>query len=224
VTRRFTSAILASSLVLAEIVAVACSPERAEHAPSMLHAKGESVRVQLLDVASGRPIANAEVEVSSDNGVRCVQPPCPTNSQQWTGRSDASGQVVIPKTALQAVTTVKTPGHDGDLIEDSEPAGDGGWAAELFPRDTSDTAPRPIKLIDARNGKAIAKAPVRMEFRATDGRWDSVTTTSNELGYVFVPFRVVMTAAEQSWVVVPGYRRTQVDFAWARRRTTLQRL
>jgi hypothetical protein len=223
VTRLLHSAVLATSLVLVSMVPVACSQDPGDGSPSILHAKGDSVRVGLLDAVSGRPIANTDVELWSDNGVRCVQAPCPTNGQGWAGRSDASGQVVVPTSAVQAVTAVKTPGHEGDLIGDSEPADGGGWTVELFPQDSSGTAPRPIKLI-ARNGRPIVNAPVRVEFQTDAGKWDSVKTATNGLGYIFVPFNVVVVAAEHTWVVVPGYGRTQLDFAWARRRTKLNRL
>jgi hypothetical protein len=216
--------VLTTSLVLASMVPVGCSPAQGDRAPTILQAKGDSVRVRLLDAVSSGPIANAAVELWSDNSVRCVQAPCPTNGQEWAGRSNAAGQVVVPTSAVQAVTSVRTPGHEGDLIGDSEPADGGGWTVELFPRDSSESAPHPIKMIDGPSGRAIANAPVRIEFRTDAGRWDSVKTTTNALGYVFVPFRVVVAAAEQTWVVVPGYQRAQLDFAWARRKTKLDRL
>jgi len=217
------ASILAISLALLSIVPLACSPKREGGAPSILHVAAETARVRLLDAASGRPVANADVEVWSDNGIRCVQAPCPTTGRRWTGRTDAIGQVDLPTSALQAVTVVKTPGYEGDLIGESEPAEGEGWNAELFPRDSSDSAPRPIKLIDGRSGRPIADVPVRVEFSTKEGSPDSVSTTSNGLGYVFVPFRVVLAAPEQTWVVVPGYRRTRLDFAWAWHKTKLDR-
>jgi hypothetical protein len=116
-----------------------------------------------------------------------------------------------------------TPSYEGDLIGDSAPAEGGEWTAELFPRDPGDSPPRPIKLIDGGSGRAIADLPVRLEFNTKEGSPDSVTTTTNALGYVLVPFRVVLTAPEQTWVMVPGYRKTRLDFAWARRKTKLDR-
>jgi hypothetical protein len=224
VTRFLSSVVVGTSLVLVSMVTVACSRDPADGAASILHAKGDSVRIRLLDAVSGRPVANVDVELWSDNGIRCVQAPCPTNGQAWTGRSDAAGQVVVPTSAVQAVTSVRTPGREGDLIGDSESAGRGGWIAELFPRDSGESAPHPIKLIDGRSGRPIVNAPVRVEFQTDAGTWDSVKTATNALGYIFVPFNVVVAAAEHTWVVVPGYGRTHLDFAWARRRTKLDRL
>jgi hypothetical protein len=224
VTRFLHTAVLATSLVLVSIAPVACSRDSGDGPPSILQAKGDSVHVRLLDAVSGRRIANADVELGSDKGIRCVQAPCPTNGQEWAGRSDAAAQVVVPTSAVQAVTAIKTAGYVGDLIGDSEPAGDGGWIVELLPQDSSESAPRPIKLIDRGSGRAIANTPVRVEFQTDAGKWDSVKTATNALGYIFVPFNVVVAAAEHTWVVVPGYGRTHLDFAWARRRTKLDRL
>jgi hypothetical protein len=222
--RVFTPATLAILLVPISTAPVACARQPDDGTPSILHAKGETVRVRLLDASSGRPIANADVELSSDNGIRCVQAPCPTNGKEWRGRSDAAGQVMIPTSTLQAVTSITTPGHHGDLIEDSEPADSGGWVAELFPRDYAESDTHPVKLIDSRSNKAIVDAPVLVEFRTNAGKLDSLRTATNALGYIFVPFRVVALAAEHTWVVVPGYRRAGLDFAWARRKTKLERL
>ena len=41
-----------------------------------------------------------------------------------------------------------------------------------------------------------------------------------QLGYIFIPFEV---PAENTWVVVPGYRRARLDFAYTRRKTKLER-
>jgi len=218
------TALVTSLALMGASAPTACGESSGEGAPSILGVKADAVRVRLLDAFSGHAIANADVELWSDNGVRCIQAPCPTNMRQWTGRTDAAGDVVFPTRILQPVTTIKAPSSEGDLIGDSEPGDSGRWVAELFARDTTGSPARPIKLIDSRSHKAISNLPVRLEYRTDGGRWDSFRTMTNPLGYVFVPFEVVARAAEQTWVVVPGYRRTHLDFTWARHRTMLQRL
>jgi hypothetical protein len=47
----------------------------------ILEVKGETVRVRLLDAFSGESISDSDVEVHSDNGVRCIQAPCPTDAK-----------------------------------------------------------------------------------------------------------------------------------------------
>jgi hypothetical protein len=128
---------------------------------------------------------------------------------------------VIPRRALQSQTRIETAGHSADLIADCQPDSAGGWVVELIPEDTSEFGSRAIKLIDARTNLAIGNAPVRLDFHQLDGMRDSRTMRTSALGYVFVPFGIVAGAAEDMWVVVPGYRRTRLDFAWQRRKTRL---
>jgi hypothetical protein len=191
-------------------------------APPILQVQPGTLRVELVDVVSATAIPDVPVEVFSDNGIRCMRAPCPTNGRTWRGRADSAGRVRIPTTVLQATVSLRTPGHFGDLVADSEPDGAGGWIAELFPDDSASTAPHAIKLIDARSGRAIANARVRLDFRARAGGRESRQAVSNSLGYIVVPLEVVARSAEDTWVTVPGYRRTRLDFAWARHRTRLR--
>src|ERR1700757_2573548 len=69
------------------------------------------VRVKLFDVYSGLALLNAAVEVLSDNGIACSVPPCPTGSRTWSGQTDSSGVLVIPPSAIQFDTYVKTKDH-----------------------------------------------------------------------------------------------------------------
>jgi hypothetical protein len=125
-----------SLIFIVGTMTAACERNPGGGTPSLLNVIGETVRVRLLDASSDRPLSNADVELWSDNGVRCIKAPCPTNGTQWTGRSDAAGDVVIPTSVLQPVTTIRTPTHEGDLIRDSEPADSGRWVAELSARDS----------------------------------------------------------------------------------------
>ena len=187
---------------------------------SILDAKGPQVRVRLLDAASGRPVTSTAVRLYSDNGIRCVTRPCPTNGMEWRGASDGDGYVVIPTRVLQFETSVGTKRHFGDLVEDSAPDGNGGWVVELTPQPADkEYYQREFKLIDARTNRAIANTPARVEFQESDtsGIW---STTTSPLGYIFVPFEMPV---ENTWIVLPGYRRTQLRFAYAERKTKVER-
>jgi hypothetical protein len=209
-------------LCVAPLVAVtACAQRSTDAQPSILQAKGDSVRVQFLDATSAQPIADTEIELWSDNGIRCVQAPCPTNGKQWKGKSDAYGRVVIPKSALNTSTTLKSDSYHGDLIQDASPGAAGSWTIELFAEKAGDPGPHPLKLIDARTHKAIANTPVRIETRNAHGPSSAESVSSNALGYILVPFQIVVKGAENSWVVAPGYRDAHIDFAWTRRRMSL---
>ncbi len=107
---------------------LAATPLAAQRpAPPILRARGETVRVRLLDGSSARPLANVPVEIWSDNGIRCFRAPCPTNGTRWQGHADAAGVVVIPRAVLQATTSITTPGYDGDLVQGARQGRDGTW-------------------------------------------------------------------------------------------------
>jgi hypothetical protein len=113
--------------------------------PAILRARGDSLRVQLVDAATSRRVANADVEVFSDNGIRCATAPCPTDGRTWRGRTDARGRVVLPRHALNVTASIGTPSHDGDLIADSAPDGRGGWVVRMTAKD--DTAGMPERAV-----------------------------------------------------------------------------
>ena len=149
--------------------------------------KGATVKVQLLDAFCGQVMANSAVEVSSDNGIRCAIPPCPTDDKQWQGKSDAAGVTLIPTSVLQFETTITTPAHHGNLVEDSEKAAGDFWLAERLPArldGVSELGLRPIKLIDARSSRPLANLPVLIGF----GKTSNFKTPTNALGTLFSPF------------------------------------
>jgi hypothetical protein len=189
--------------------------------PSIRHAPGDTVRVQLIDAATARPIAGATIEVTSSNGITCVKAPCPTDTKVWTGMTDASARVAIPKSAMNTATTVKSGAYFGDLVVDAIRGEKGEWTLELFANGEEDNPPHPLKLIDAHTRKAIANTAVRIESRGGKGK--PVRARSNALGYVLVPFDVVAQDEEDSWLVVPGYRDAHIDFGWVNRKMLLKR-
>lgn len=190
-------------------------------------ALGPMVTIQLVDASTGQPARNAAVRLTSDNGIRCMRAPCPTNTKSWKGASDPQGFLTIPTRYLQIATQIETESLSGDLIEDSEAANDAVWVAELLPRKSAyenpPGPPRPLKLIDATTGKAIADVPATFELRRAGETRPVFDTRTNALGYVFLPDDLPAEALQNTWVVVAGYRTTHVDFAWARHRMPLAR-
>ncbi len=118
-------------LPLALVLALAPACAHAQR-PSILQVPDSAVRVRLAS-PRGRPVADAPVEIYSDNGIRCIRAPCPTNGTEWRGRSDAVGIVVIPTRVLQASTTITTPGYQGDLVQGARHQRDGTWRMKLSP-------------------------------------------------------------------------------------------
>jgi hypothetical protein len=209
--------------VLCTLSFAACAraQEPADTPPTILAAKGDSVHVKLFDAATARPIASTEMELYSDNGIRCIKAPCPTDGKSWKGKTDANGRLTIPKSALNATANLKSATYSGDLVTDATPDASGDWTVELFPEEQGDPGPHPLKLIDARTHRVVANAAVRIETRGTSGQRDTVSARSNALGYVLVPFIVVAKGADNSWLVAPGYKDAHIDFAWTRRKMYL---
>lgn len=190
-------------------------------------APGPEATVQLVDVSSGEPARNASVRLISDNGIRCMRAPCPTNTKIWKGNSDPQGFVRIPTSNLQSATQIETESLSGDLIGDSDPAGDAVWIAELLPLESTymdpPGPPRPLKLIDATTGKAVAEAAASFELRRAGESQAVFKGRTNAFGYVFLPNDLPDGALQNTWVLVAGYRPTHVEFAWAAHRIRLAR-
>ena len=222
-------------LLLCAVVALAgCSSSSS--AQTERSAQETSVRVQLFDVYSGLALTNAAAEVTSDNGIQCKQAPCPTNGATWSDRSDGSGMLMIPRSAIQVDTYVKTTDHRSvKLAEDATKDPSHIHQIELYPEwlysEQYDWT-RGYKLVDARTGKVLANTPVRIEFPANDwpaqhGGISSRKVKTNPLGYVFFSFlrkpepkqgQTLPSApladwmTPVAWVSISGYRKARLDF------------
>jgi hypothetical protein len=214
-----TIALILAAAGSAAPLQIAPPPDRS--LPPILRTKGDTVRVQLFDARSGVPIANTGVVVSSDNGIRCVRAPCPTNAQSWTGKSDAKGIVAVPTNAFQAVTSIATTTYaSASLIDDAEQQ-NGLWVVDLIPKsvlNSSDRLVHRFKLIDASTNKAI----VSSELRVSAGARGAFDASTSPRGYLFIPDERVASDLDRVWVVVPGYERTRLDFGAVRYRTRLK--
>ena len=194
------------------------------------------IRVQLFDVYSGLVIANAAVEVTSDNGIQCEQAPCPSNGQTWSGRSDDAGVITIPRSAIQFDTYVRTNDHRSVKLPDDATNGSSDTRQiELYPEwlysEQYDWT-RGYKLVDARSGKVLANTPVRIVFPANDwpaqhGGINSLDVKTNPLGYVFFSFlrkpepkygQTLLPAPLADWVTpevwaaVSGYQKAKLNY------------
>jgi hypothetical protein len=233
--RHEATAVVVGLVILASASQGGCTqglPARSQ-AP-ILEMAGDTVRLRLLDAVTARAIADTEVEISSDSGIRCIRAPCPTNAKRWNGRTDAEGSVRVPTDALQVVTNISTPAHYADLISDSYEAADGAWGVEMFPRNAPpelEFHPLDLKLIDARSLQPIADTPVRIAF----GRTGAFEGTTNSLGYIFVPVEALLADTadsrplprdaepEYARVIVAGFHTAQTDFSRANRKLLMRR-
>jgi hypothetical protein len=192
--------------------------------------------VQLFDVYSGLALANADAEVTSDNGIQCELPPCPTNGQTWSGRSDDSGVLTIPRSAIQFDTYVKAIGHRAvRLKDDAIKRASGTNQVELYPEwlySEQYEWTRGYKLVEARSDKILANTSVSIEFPGNDwpgqhGGVSSLGLKTNALGYIFFSFlrkpepkqgQTLPSApladwmTPEAWVAVSGYRKAKVNY------------
>jgi hypothetical protein len=149
------------------IFTVSCSEQAKRPAPSVPQG---SVRVQLFDAYSALAVANTDVEVTSDNGIisiTCVGR-CPDSRKTWSGRSDDSGVLMIPASAIQVDTWVKVKDHQADRLPEVEIKDSSKvHQIELYP-DWRNSEPyewiRGYKLFNAHSGKVLTNTAVRVEF------------------------------------------------------------
>ena len=76
-----------------------------------------SVSITLVNKTSGKPIPHTKVSIYSDNGIRCIQAPCPTNSKSWEGVTGQDGVITVPKSNIQSATYVSPEGYRTASLE-----------------------------------------------------------------------------------------------------------
>lgn len=92
------------------------------------------VELLILDRATYKPIGNRATQVYSNNGIRCVTTPCPTNTKNWEGTTDRQGVVLIPKQVIQSSTTLTLNGYAAaDLGKDLQQQPTGAAVILLVP-------------------------------------------------------------------------------------------
>ncbi len=91
------------------------------------------IKVKLLNALSKQAIANTDVNIYSDNGIRCITTPCDTDGQEWKGKSDNNGVIVIPMGIINEVTNIAATGYEAgrDLVKDSQKISNNDWVMEL---------------------------------------------------------------------------------------------
>jgi len=95
-----------------------------QDAPAAPPEQKVNLRVRVIDAATSKPIPNTVVEVYSDNGVRCIKAPCPTNGVKWSGKTDHRGMVIVPARVRQASMTISATGYEGkDLVTGAQKRG-----------------------------------------------------------------------------------------------------
>ncbi|HYE75861.1 MAG TPA: hypothetical protein VEF04_21130 [Blastocatellia bacterium] len=85
---------------------------------SLLTSQKQEYKIKLIDEATKKPVAQKKVRIYSDNGIRCIKAPCPTNGKEWKGESDANGVIIIKEEFVQNSMTLTAEGYeDGTTID-----------------------------------------------------------------------------------------------------------
>ncbi len=75
------------------------------------------VTLTLISKATGKAVSKANVHIYSDNGIRCIQGPCPTNGKSWDGTTNDNGEISVSKDYIQSNTNVTLEGFSGKYID-----------------------------------------------------------------------------------------------------------
>jgi hypothetical protein len=95
--------------------------------------KNKMLPLTVITKDTKKPIVNSMVTINSDNGVRCITAPCPTNSMRWQGRTNRQGLVTIPHKVIQQSTTMTLPGYQPIQLQQNLRNQRGGVTIELLP-------------------------------------------------------------------------------------------
>ena len=91
-----------------------------------------NLKLLIRDKRSGKPLTKKNVKIYSDNGVRCIQAPCPTNGKTWTGKTDKRGYIVVPNEIRQNSMTLSIAGFNGaELNRSAQKLSKNSWVIAL---------------------------------------------------------------------------------------------
>lgn len=77
----------------------------------------DSIYVTLTDKTNGMPLTLRKVNIYSDDNIRCIQAPCPGNSEHWSDTTDENGIITIPKQDIYSQVIVSPEGFRGEKLQ-----------------------------------------------------------------------------------------------------------
>lgn len=80
---------------------------------------GDYFSVKVIDASSQKPIVNTTVDIVSDNGIRCIKAPCPTDTKKWSGKTNMDGVISVPSKILNTVTNISVNGYRSRYLSNS---------------------------------------------------------------------------------------------------------
>jgi len=177
---------------------------------------GYNIEVKLVDALSSKSIANTGVNISSDNGIRCIVAGCDTNSQNWAGTSNENGLIFVSSKIINNTTTLTATGYGGgrDLGKDSDKTGN-NWTLELDSDiNTKDFSMR-LKLVNSKTNDSLANVSMII---TKDKKCVTVECNNyvfkgktNNLGNIYHPS---LPGLDDYLVVVDGYIPKIINPGW----------
>ncbi len=170
-----------------------------------------TTKVTLLDAYSGQQISNTAVTIYSDNGIRCIMAPCPTEEQEWTGKSDDQGVVSFPSGMINVNTHITAAGYRSgrNLGSDGEKISYTDRILELDPDSKTDNRERRFKLIDSQSKKSLANVSMwitnNQNCKPPHCSGYIFSGNTNSIGNIYFPISLV-TSKGATWVFVDGYK------------------
>ena len=105
--------------MLFSIISVLLGALAIQAQPLTKPAAKSNLRLLVIDQKTGKRLSNREVKVYSDNGIRCITAPCPTNGKNWVGKTDRRGYLVVPADIRQESISLTVEGFAGEELNRS---------------------------------------------------------------------------------------------------------
>jgi len=189
-----------------------------------------SREVKLVDAFSGQPISNTDVRIYSDNGIRCITTPCNTEGQEWLGKSNDQGVILIPSKVINVVTGITATGYKSsrDLSRDAEKLSGNSWLIELDPDSKIDNSERRVKLIDSQTQKPLANTTFwivnNQSCRPPECKNYIFSGTTNSIGNSYYPISSIARDIDIiSWIFVSGYKVAKFPTGWVNYKAILEK-
>lgn len=169
-----------------------------------------------MDAKNGEPLINTKISAFSDNGVRCIQAPCPTEGKSWEDTTNSKGIVNIPSSFINSNQASIIIEGSSTIINENNGKFllNGKWVIDIVPKTKDSILEKRIKLLDSDD-----KTPLKnISFSVTTTKDCVVPECSNikfsgktdSLGNYFFP----KSDKEQglvtgNWVSVEGYKNSE---------------
>ena len=93
------------------------TPEDTSVSPVDTHSK----KIKIIDDQTNLPLGMTLVTLYSDNGIRCITTPCPTEGKETYVRTDLGGNVTFKESDFNVQNSISVEGYDGFAFQKPVP-------------------------------------------------------------------------------------------------------